>query len=176
MTDAGVDREAVSELMARRREANEERKLTGTERIDIELEGVGNGPFRASKKDWEWIVDEPPERGGTDAAPNPLAYFLSGAVSCLLSHCMLSAIEEGVSIESVDVTARMRYNRAAEVSRITEAIYAVRVESEADPEALADLFRRAQAMCYAHNTLGAAGVALRTEVELNGKALVTLEV
>jgi uncharacterized OsmC-like protein len=176
MTEVRVDREAVSELMAKRRAASEERKLTGTERVDVKLEGVGNGPFRVSKKDWEWAVDEPAERGGTDSAPNPLAYFLSGAITCLLSHCMLTAIEDGVEIAGIDVTARMRYNRAADVSKVTEAIYTVRITSPAQPEALTDLLRRAQDMCYALNTLAAAGVALRTEVELNGEPLVTLEV
>lgn len=170
-----VEREAVARLMDKRRGAdNGERALTGTERVDIELEGVGNGPFKVRKKDWEWVVDEPPERGGTDSAPNPLAYFLSGSISCLLSHYMLCAIEEDVDVSELRVMARMRYNRAAEVSRVTEVLYNVRIASEADREQISQMVSRAQDMCYAHNTLAAAGVNLVTDVELNGEHLAKL--
>lgn len=176
MTSA--DRDAVAQLMDKRRrsEPKGERALIGTERVDVELEGSGNGPFRVRKKDWQWIVDEPPERGGTDTAPNPLAYFLSGSISCLLSHYMLCAIEEGIEVEELKVTARMRYNRAADASRVTETIYSIRIVSGADRDRIAELVERAQGMCYAHNTLAAAGASLITDVELNGEHLVRLEI
>ncbi len=171
-----MDRTAVTRLMDDRRGASETRALTGTERVDIELEGVGNGPFKVRKKSWEWVVDEPPERGGTDSAPNPLAYFLSGSVSCLLSHYMLCAIEEGIEVSPLKVTARMRFNRAADVSRVTEVIYAIKLGSNADRARVLDLIQRAQAMCYAHNTLAAAGVSMVTDVTLNDEPLAKLEI
>jgi uncharacterized OsmC-like protein len=171
MTD---NRDVVVQHMEARQAGQDERVLVGNERVDIVLEGTGAGPFRVRKKDWEWVVDEPPDRGGDNAGPNPLAYFLSGAISCLLSHYMLCAIEEDVKIDALKVTARMRFNRAAEVSRITHVAYTVSLESPHDRAEVAALVTRAQELCYAHNTLLAAGVAMRTSVELNGEHLADL--
>lgn len=171
-----MERDAVNELMANRRAANgTDRSLIGTERVDIALEGDGNGPFVVRKRDWEWVVDEPPERGGTDSGPNPLAYFLSGSISCLLSHYMLCAIEADVEVSNLKVTARMRYDRSAEISKVTEVIYKVTMSSDASRDEVSGMLERAQDMCYAHNTLAAAGVKLITDVELNGSALIKLE-
>lgn len=169
-----VDRVAVTRLLEGRRNPPSEQVAFGTERIDIELKGVGNGPFACRKKDWEWVVDEPPERGGQDTAPNPLAYFLSGSATCLLSHYMLCAISEGVPVEAIALTARMRFHRALSGGRITEVIYDLDLESAAPAERILGLAERAQDACYAHNTLRAASTALTTNLRLNGEPLATL--
>src|SRR4051794_20881171 len=56
----------VTKLMNERRRPSVPEAAVGTERVDIELRGGSNGPFVCRKKRWEWSVDEPPERGGTD--------------------------------------------------------------------------------------------------------------
>jgi uncharacterized OsmC-like protein len=169
-----VDRDAVTRLMEGRRNPPDEQVAVGNERVDIELVGIGNGPFRVRKKGWEWTVDEPPERGGTDSAANPLAYFLSGAATCLLSHYMLYAISEDVAIDAIELLARMRFDRRVHGGRITEVIYDIEIGSSASGEAIQALAERAQDSCYAHNTLAAAGVALTANLRLNGQDLATL--
>ena len=169
------DRDAVMELLEGRRSGRPDTSI-GAERVDIELRGVGNGPYVCRKKGFEWVVDEPSERGGLDTGANPLAYFVSGAATCLLSHWMLCAIEDEVAVDELRLRARMRFDRRMPGGRITEVFYDVALSSKADPEALEALARRAQDACYAHNTLAAAGVTMTTKIELNGEPLATLVV
>jgi len=171
---AEVDREAVGALMRNRQAPPDEEFVFGAERVTIELEGHGNGPFNVRKRDFSFVVDEPPERGGTDAGPNPLAYFLAGAATCLCSHYMLNAINDGVHIDALKVNARGHFNRSFYGGRFRDVIYDVKIDSPADPATVKEMVERAEAMCYAHNTLLAAGVKMTTNVKLNGTELVTL--
>lgn len=170
----GVDREAIGKLLHDRGAPPDEEFVFGAERVTIELEGEGNGPFRVRKRDFSFVVDEPAERGGTDAGPNPLAYFLAGAASCLLSHYMLNMINDEVPVEALTLTARGHFNRRLYGGRFRDVVYDVRIQSPAKPETVRALVERAEAMCYAHNTLLAAGVTMITNVKLNGSELVTL--
>jgi uncharacterized OsmC-like protein len=170
-----VDREAVRGLLAGRREPSSE-TAHGAERVEIALRGSGNGPFVCRKRDFEWVIDEPAERGGLDTGANPLAHFLSGSATCLLSHWLLLAIEDDIAFEDLTMRARMRFDRRLPGGRVTEMIYDVRFASTASREALERLARRAQDACYAHNTLAAAGVKLTTNIEANGEPLATLVV
>jgi uncharacterized OsmC-like protein len=174
MTAKPVDPDAVRQLLRNRESPPSAEFSVGSERVDLELIGPGNGPVRVRKRDWEWLVDEPPERGGSDSSPNPLAYFLSGSASCLLSHYMLCAIAEELPVDSLTMTARMRFARKLYGGRVTSVVYDVRFESSADAETFRSFAQRAQAMCYAHNTLAAADVELLTNVHLNGEKIIEL--
>lgn len=169
------DRNAVVELLEGRRSGRPDTSV-GAERVDIELRGVGNGPYVCRKKGFEWTVDEPAERGGLDTGANPLAHFVSGAATCLLSHWMLCAIEEGIAVRDLRLRARMRFDRRLPGGRITEVVYDLSLRSDADAGTVEALARRAQESCYAHNTLAAAKVTLTTKIELNGEPLTTLVV
>ncbi|MGI0080926.1 MAG: hypothetical protein ACRECH_15040, partial [Nitrososphaerales archaeon] len=66
----------------KRREGSDQKFLFGAERVDIRY--YGNMKFVAKKNDFDLFIDEPSDRGGTNAGPNPLAYFLTGCASCLM--------------------------------------------------------------------------------------------
>lgn len=172
---SAIDREAVRDLLRRRDAQAEEEFVFGAERVTIERVGEGNGPFRVRKRDFEFLVDEPPERGGTDSAPNPLAYFLAGAATCLLSHYMLCAIADDLRIDGLSLTARGRFNRRLTGGAFTEVVYDVKIESREERDAILRLAERAEEMCYAHNTLANAGVGLTQAVHLNGERVAVLE-
>lgn len=177
MTDKSnaVDGTAVKELLNNRRSAPDDEFVFGAERVTLELEGNGNGPFRAKKRDFEWVIDEPNERGGQDTGANPLAYLLSGAASCLLSHYMLLIIGEEISISDLRLNARASYNRVLEGGAFRTVDYDIKLNSEESHEVLRDLAERAEVMCYAHNTLVNAGVSLRTKLFVNGELVATLD-
>lgn len=168
-------REAVQELLRNRQESPSEEFVHGAERVTIELEGTGNGPFRVRKGAFEFVVDEPPDRGGEDTGPNPLAYFVGGAATCLLSHYMLCAIDRGVEIDSLKMAARGRFNRVSVGGAFQAIVYDIRIESKTPPAEIAALAEQAEAMCYAHNTLIAGNVAMTTNVHVNGQLVTTLE-
>src|SRR5437868_14646732 len=81
------------------------------DRVVVEWIGPGTGPFRIRKRDFEFMVDEPLERGGADTAPNPLAFFLAGAASCLANHYVSLAIAEDLVLSPLGVTAVGHFDR-----------------------------------------------------------------
>ena len=166
--------ENVRELFEMRKAAEGDEPQVLNERVDVVLEGVGNGPFRVKKRDFEFVVDEPPARAGTDEGPNPLAFFLGGAGTCYLSHFMLIAIRENIGVDSLKLVARAHFDRRLVGGILKDVIYDLRLESEAAPSDVEAVAREAEKACYAHNTLVSAGVELTTTVSLNGEALVTL--
>lgn len=168
-------REAVRELLRNREEQAEDEFVFGAERVTIERIGPGNGPFRVRKRDFQFLVDEPSERGGTDTAPNPLAYFLAGAATCLLSHYMLRAIADEMELDELSLAARGQFNRRLFGGAFTKVVYDVRITSSEKHARIEELARTAEEMCYAHNTLANAGVELVHNVHVNGERIATFE-
>lgn len=172
----GIDQELVDNVkgvFATRGEADKG-PLFGAERVDITLEGPGNGPFRVRKREFEFIVDEPPLRGGTDQGPNPLAFLLAGSATCFLSHFMLVSIRDELKIDGLKLTARGHFDRRLIGGSFEDMIYDVKVRSRESAEDIAATAQFAEKSCYAHNTLVQAGVDLTINLELNGEHLLTL--
>lgn len=138
----------------------------GTERVDLKLSG--HLKVEASKRQFRWIVGEPPERGGGDDGPNPLAYFLSGAASCLMMQYAILAIARDIAMDDLGITARAHYDLSLGGS-FTEALYDVKIESRESQETIKKLAGDAERLCFAHNTFKRAGMNLMTNLFLNGK-------
>lgn len=160
----------IKEHVKKRNEANDEEFLFGSERVD--LRRVSHLKFEVRKRGFRFLVDEPAERGGTDKAPNPLAYFIAGAASCLLNQYATLAIARDVQLDDVGLTARGHFDRRIG-GAFEEIVYEVRLESKAKPESIIALSEEAERMCYAHNTLKRGGVKMTTNLYLNGKQLET---
>ena len=158
----------IREHVKKRHEANDEVFLFGSERVD--LRRVDHLTLEARKRDFRFTVDEPEERGGKDRGPNPLAYFISGAASCLVNQFLTDAIFREVKLENVELSARGHFDRRLG-GAFTEIIYDVRLTSPASREAIVSLAEEAENMCYAHQTLKKAGVKMTTNIFLNGKQI-----
>jgi putative redox protein len=158
----------VKEHIRKRNEADDEQFLFGSERID--LRRINHLKFEASKLNFRFPVDEPAERGGTDEGPNPLAYFIAGAASCLANQYATLAIAREIPLEGIQLTARGHFDRRIG-GAFKEIVYDLRLESPASPESVVALSREAERMCYAHNTLKKAGVKMVTNLYLNQKQL-----
>ena len=144
------------------------------DRVVVEWVGPGTGPFRVRKRDFEFVIDEPLERGGTDTAPNPLAFFLAGAASCLANHYVSLAIAEGLALRGLTVSAMGHFDRVLFGGAFRDVGYDVKIEADEPVERIRDLAERADVMCFASNTLANAGVGLTTRITLNGAAAATL--
>jgi len=160
----------IKEHVKKRNEANDEAFLFGSERVDLRM--VGHLKFEARKRGFKFLVDEPAERGGTDKAPNPLAYFIAGAASCLLNQYATLAIARDLQLDDVRLTARGHFDRRIG-GAFEEIIYDIWLESNANPESIVALSEEAKRMCYAHNTLKRGGVKMVTNLYLNGRQLET---
>jgi uncharacterized OsmC-like protein len=167
VSDAALEA-TIKEHVSKRHEANDEGFLFGSERVD--LRRVSHLKLEARKRSFTFTVDEPPERGGTDRGPNPLAYFLAGAASCLVNQYLTDAIYRGIDLKDVELTARGHFDRRMG-GAFSEIIYDIKLASPSGKDAILELSKEAEEMCYAHNTLKKAGVKMTTNVFLNGTRL-----
>ncbi len=155
----------IKEHVKKRHEQDDEEFLFGAERVD--LKRVDHLKLEARKRDFTFLVDEPPERGGTDGGANPLAYFLAGAASCLMNQFLTDAIYRDVDLQGFEMTARGHFNRKLG-GAFTDVIYDLRLTSASPKDAVLSLAKEAEEMCYAHQTLKKAGVNMTTNIFLNG--------
>lgn len=139
----------------------------GTQRINIEL--VEQLRFKASFGRFSFAIDEPPERGGTDAGLPPLAHFVAGAASCLMTEYVKLAIAKDIPLTSMRAVARGHFDRRMG-GAFTDMIYEISIESPAGEDKILEIAREAESMCFAHNTLKSA-VRMQTNLTLNGKHL-----
>jgi len=158
----------IKEHVRKRHEANDKQFLFGAERVD--LRRVDHLKVEARKRDFVFYVDEPRDRGGTDQAPNPLAYFVAGAASCLINQFLTDAIYRGVTLEGVEMVARAHFDRRMG-GAFKEVVYDLKLTSPASKEDIVSLAKEAEEMCYAHQTLRKAGVKMTTNILLNGKSV-----
>jgi uncharacterized OsmC-like protein len=138
-----------------------------THRIDIKL--VERLHFEASFGHFNFAIDEPSERGGTDKGLPPLAYFLAGAASCLMTQYMKLAEEKGIQIDSMETIARGHFDRRIG-GAFTDIEYDINMRSPCNVDQMKSLTSEAEAMCYAHNTLKKT-VIMKTIVTLNGTCI-----
>jgi putative redox protein len=156
----------VKEHVKKRHEGDDQEFLFGAERVD--LRRVNHLRLEARKGGFTFTIDEPAERGGTDKGPNPLAYFIAGAASCLINQFLTAAIYRGVDLQDVEMIARGHFNRKLGGS-FSDIVYDLRLKSSSPKEEIRSLAKEAEKMCYAHQTLKKAGVKMTTNVILNGK-------
>jgi putative redox protein len=168
MTDDPKLTEIIKDHVKKRHEADDEEFLFGAERVD--LRHLDHLTMEARKRGFTFIVDEPEERGGTDKGPNPLAYFMAGAASCLMNQYATDAIFRGVRLDTFEMTARGHFDRRIG-GVFSDMIFDLRISSPASKESLLSLAEEAEKMCYAHNTLRKAGVKMITNLFLNGEKI-----
>ena len=113
------------------------------------------------------IVDEPRERGGTDAGPSPLQVFLAGALTCLLNQFIKLAMARRLAIETVSGTLRGRVHHRVD-GGFTDLVYDIQLTGAISDDAIKPLAAEAERYCYVHNTLRNA-VPLTVRLHLNGR-------
>ena len=69
------------------------------------------GPHRVNRE-FEWIIDEPRQLLGTNQAPNPQEYLLSGMGACILVSFTVGASIMEIQLESLKVTVKGELNLA----------------------------------------------------------------
>src|SRR3989441_10357001 len=116
----------IREHVKKRFEASDGEFLFGAERVDIRR--VKHLKFEARKRHYRFTIDEPPERGGKDEGPNPLAYFIAGAASCLMNQHSVLAIARDVPIDDLTIAGRGDIDQVLAGS-FKEIMYGLRITS-----------------------------------------------
>jgi uncharacterized OsmC-like protein len=160
--------QTIKDHVRKRHEADDEEFLFGAERVD--LKHLGHLTMEAHKRHFTFLVDEPGERGGTDKGPNPLAYFLAGAASCLMNQYATDAIYRDIKLDSFEIAARGHFDRRMG-GAFSDMVYDLKISSPASKKQILSLAKEAEEMCYAHNTLKKAGVKMVSNIFLNGEKI-----
>ncbi len=107
------------------------------------------GPHVVSR-DFEWVIDEPRQLLGTNQAPNPQEYLLSGMGACILVGFTVGASIMEIQLESLKVTVKGELNLAGFLGVDEHAPigfktiqYLIEVAGEGTPEQFEELAKKA---------------------------------
>lgn len=69
------------------------------------ITGKNDNPtkFVAKARNFEIVVDEPENLGGTNAGPNPVEYILAGYAGCINVMGHIIAKEQGIELNSLEI-------------------------------------------------------------------------
>ena len=108
----------------------------------------------AKVRNFEMIVDEPAEIGGTDEGPNPVEYILVALAGCLNVTIKGIASEIGINIRSLEFALEGRLNpeKFQGISKKERAGYkeikaTVYIESDTTKEKLEELLKEVEERC-----------------------------
>jgi len=111
-------------------------------------------------RDFEIIVDEPLEIGGSNEGPNPLEYLLIALAGCLNVTFRWIAAARGVNIHSLEFMLEGKLNPkkfngipTEERAGYKEITATLRVKSDAPKEVLEDILREAKKRCPVSDNL-----------------------
>ncbi|PWD98843.1 OsmC family protein [Marinilabilia rubra] len=74
-------------------------------KVTFSLSGQNESPtkFVAKARNFEIVIDEPANLGGTDHGPNPVEYILAGYAGCLNVMGHLVAKEQGIELQKLEI-------------------------------------------------------------------------
>lgn len=108
------------------------------------------GPHVVSR-DFQWVIDEPRQLLGTNQAPNPQEYLLSGVGACLMVAFTVAASMKEIQLESLKVTVSGELDLAGFLEIDPQAPvgfkridYAIEVSGDATFEEFEELRLKAQ--------------------------------
>lgn len=120
-------------------------------------------------RDFRWQIDEPKQLGGTNHAPNPQEFLLSGFGSCLMVAYLVGSTIMGIQLSTLEIEVRSEIDLAGFLEVREDARvplngiqYVVRVAGGGTPEQFEQLRLAAQA--HSPNAM-----SLATAVKVSGK-------
>lgn len=107
---------------------------------------------QAVNRDFRWTIDEPKQLGGSNHAPNPQEYLLSGFGSCMMVAYLVGASIMGIQLSHLSIEVRSEIDLAGFLQVREDATvplrgirYVVRVAGDGTPEQFETLRQTAQA-------------------------------
>jgi len=127
---------------------------------------------RSVTREFQWLVDEPRQLGGSNHAPNPQEYLLSAVGSCLMVAYLVGASVLGIQLSRLEIELRSELDLGGFLATDTQAPvqvkgiqYSVRVSGDGTPAQFEELGRAAQA--HSPNAM-----SLATGVPVHGTVVV----
>lgn len=82
--------------------------------LTVLIEGTAQSAacFSANARQFNVVIDEPPQLGGEDLAANPVEYLLASYAGCINVVAHLTARELGINLEKLEIAIRGNINPA----------------------------------------------------------------
>lgn len=82
--------------------------------LTISIEGTAQSAarFSANARQFNVVIDEPPQLGGEDLAANPVEYLLASYAGCINVVAHLTARELGINLEKLEIAIQGNINPA----------------------------------------------------------------
>ncbi len=80
--------------------------------ISIEGEAQSEARFSANARQFNIVIDEPPQLGGEDLGANPVEYLLASYAGCINVVAHLTARELGINLERLEIAVQGNINPA----------------------------------------------------------------
>ena len=81
-------------------------------KISIEGEAQSAARFSANARQFNIVIDEPPQFGGEDLGANPVEYLLASYAGCINVVAHLTARELGINLERLEISVQGNINPA----------------------------------------------------------------
>ncbi len=81
-------------------------------KISIEGKAQSAARFSANARQFNIVVDEPPQLGGEDLGANPVEYLLASYAGCINVVAHLTARELGIELEKLEIAIQGNINPA----------------------------------------------------------------
>ncbi|MDY6984922.1 MAG: OsmC family protein [Candidatus Thermoplasmatota archaeon] len=117
---------------------------------EVHLKREGN-LAEVKVRDFELLIDEPVDKGGTNKGPRPTEYLLAALVGCYTATFVRIAEKRKQHIERIECTAREYISRKE--NRATKAELSLVVYSSMSDEELGIINRLAENSCTVKNSL-----------------------
>ncbi len=118
--------------------------------------------MRVQARQFSFVIDEPPELGGSDAGPNPVEYVLAALAGCLNVTAHLVAREHKIRVEALTIDIEGNLNPARLLKQPTDdragykAIFVtIHAKTDAEDTALAKWADEIERRCPVSDNLGA---------------------
>ena len=119
---------------------------------------------KVSFEDHEVLMDEPPERGGANQGPTPVATLLSALVGCTNRFTHRLADRHGVTIDNLDINMAAKFDRLCMEEDLDlpfpEIDILIDMTTSADDEAIETIKREVPIFCPVAKVFRQAGTQL----------------
>lgn len=133
------------------------------ERFAVSAESESETKTRVEARDFEFVVDEPIELGGTNDGPNPVEYLIGAWAGCLNVVTHTVSKERGISLDSTeteieiegDLDPRAFLDGVDDIRAGYQTIRVqITVDSDADEETLTALAAEVNQRCPVGDNIG----------------------
>lgn len=142
--------------------------------IPVVVEAERESPTKSTieARNFELVIDEPEEMGGTNDGPNPLEYLLAGQAGCLNVTASQVAEDMGITLENLEIKidgdfdlATFQTEQPDERTGVQNIEVTLEVEATADDETLREWGERVENRCPVSDNISEA-----TAIDLSVKS------